>query len=252
MVLGWPQRAQRVWAVAARSCLRHAPAQALQCLKKKKLLENEIANLDNMIMRVNEQRMMLEGQRTTTEVVSSMHTAALAAKENMKAMKIENVDKVQCALHWRGASARVERCRAACRGLRTRTQLQTVVRCCGAGLRVQCSVPSAVLRRAGPGRDQRDDGPDAAAQRGLRQPLGPRWVCTNSSTLPCATLHTPCTARPDASVPSDGRVPRLTVARSDVQGRTWTRTSSWASWKRWRPPSWTRSCWSPRPCPRQR
>ncbi|KAG2447772.1 hypothetical protein HYH02_007229 [Chlamydomonas schloesseri] len=68
--------------------------QALQCLKKKKLLENEIANLDNMIMRVNEQRMMLEGQRTTTEVVSSMHTAALAAKDNMKAMKIENVDKV--------------------------------------------------------------------------------------------------------------------------------------------------------------
>ncbi|GLI61642.1 hypothetical protein VaNZ11_004065 [Volvox africanus] len=69
-------------------------AQALQCLKKKKLLENEIANLDNMIMRVNEQRMMLEGQRTTTEVVSSMHTAALAAKENMRVMKIENVDKV--------------------------------------------------------------------------------------------------------------------------------------------------------------
>ncbi|KXZ44906.1 hypothetical protein GPECTOR_61g859 [Gonium pectorale] len=69
-------------------------AQALQCLKKKKLLENEISNLDNMIMRVSEQRMMLEGQRTTTEVVSSMHTAALAAKDNMKAMKIENVDKV--------------------------------------------------------------------------------------------------------------------------------------------------------------
>lgn len=69
-------------------------AQALQCLKKKKLLENEIVNLDNMIMRVSEQRMMLEGQRTTTEVVSSMHTAALAAKENMRDMKVENVDKV--------------------------------------------------------------------------------------------------------------------------------------------------------------
>lgn len=68
--------------------------QALQCLKKKKLLENEVLNLDNMIMRVNEQRMMLEGQRTTVDVVSSMHTAALAAKDNMKAMKIENVDKV--------------------------------------------------------------------------------------------------------------------------------------------------------------
>ncbi len=69
-------------------------AQALQCLKKKKLLENEIANLDNMIMRVNEQRMMLEGQRTTTEVVSTMHSAAMAAKENMRVMKVENVDKV--------------------------------------------------------------------------------------------------------------------------------------------------------------
>lgn len=69
-------------------------AQALQCLKKKKLLENEIANLDNMIMRVNEQRMMLEGQRNTVEVVSTMHAAALTAKDNMKAMKIENVDKV--------------------------------------------------------------------------------------------------------------------------------------------------------------
>lgn len=68
--------------------------QVLQCLKKKKLLEQEILNLDNMIMRVAEQRMMLEGQRTTVEVVSSMHTAALTAKQNMKAMKIENVDKV--------------------------------------------------------------------------------------------------------------------------------------------------------------
>lgn len=47
--------------------------QALQCLKKKKMLENEILNLDNMIMRVVEQRMMLEGQRNTVEVVSAMH-----------------------------------------------------------------------------------------------------------------------------------------------------------------------------------
>lgn len=68
--------------------------QALQCLKKKKLLENEVQNLDNMIMRVIEQRTMIEGQRTTVEVVSTMHTAALTAKDNMKAMKIENVDKV--------------------------------------------------------------------------------------------------------------------------------------------------------------
>lgn len=69
--------------------------QALQCLKKKKLLEQEMSNLDNMIMRVIEQRTMLEGQRTTVEVVSTMHQAAMTAKENMKAMKIENVDKVR-------------------------------------------------------------------------------------------------------------------------------------------------------------
>lgn len=68
--------------------------QALQCLKKKKLLENEVENLDNMIMRVVEQRTMIEGQRTTVEVVSSMHSAAMTAKENLKAMKIENVDQV--------------------------------------------------------------------------------------------------------------------------------------------------------------
>lgn len=66
----------------------------MQCLKKKKLLENEVQNLDNMIMRVIEQRTMLEGQRTTVEVVSTMHQAAMTAKDNMKAMKIENVDKV--------------------------------------------------------------------------------------------------------------------------------------------------------------
>eukprot|EP00201_Polytomella_parva_P021095 CAMPEP_0175039696 /NCGR_PEP_ID=MMETSP0052_2-20121109/774_1 /TAXON_ID=51329 ORGANISM="Polytomella parva, Strain SAG 63-3" /NCGR_SAMPLE_ID=MMETSP0052_2 /ASSEMBLY_ACC=CAM_ASM_000194 /LENGTH=231 /DNA_ID=CAMNT_0016301671 /DNA_START=85 /DNA_END=780 /DNA_ORIENTATION=- len=69
-------------------------AQALQCLKKKKLLETEIETINNMIMRVTEQRMMLEGQRTTVEVVSTMHSAAMTAQQNMKTMKIESVDKI--------------------------------------------------------------------------------------------------------------------------------------------------------------
>mmetsp|Transcript_22811 Transcript_22811/g.63056 ORF Transcript_22811/g.63056 Transcript_22811/m.63056 type:complete len:240 (-) Transcript_22811:686-1405(-) len=69
-------------------------SQALQCLKKKKMLENEVVKIDNMIMRVIEQRNMMEGQRTTVEVVSTMHRAAMDSKQNMKAMKIENVDKV--------------------------------------------------------------------------------------------------------------------------------------------------------------
>eukprot|EP00798_Chlamydomonas_sp_ICE-L_P003760 gene3760-13820_t len=53
--------------------------QALQCLKKKKFLETELGNLDNMLMRVIEQRAMLEGQRSTVEVVSAMRNAAQAS-----------------------------------------------------------------------------------------------------------------------------------------------------------------------------
>ncbi|KAG1673880.1 hypothetical protein FOA52_012905 [Chlamydomonas sp. UWO 241] len=68
--------------------------QALMCLKKKKLLEQEVGNLENMIMRLIEQRNMLEAQRTTVEVVSSMHTAAKVAKSNMKEMNIDKVDEV--------------------------------------------------------------------------------------------------------------------------------------------------------------
>ena len=48
--------------------------QALMCLKRKKLLENEMTNLDAMIMRVMEQRIMLEGQRQTV----SMHDGTWA------------------------------------------------------------------------------------------------------------------------------------------------------------------------------
>lgn len=69
-------------------------SEALMCLKRKKLLESEMANLDNMIMRVIEQRSMLEGQRTAVEVVSTMHSAAMTAKKNMQEMKIDDVDKV--------------------------------------------------------------------------------------------------------------------------------------------------------------
>lgn len=70
-----------------------------QCMKKKKLLEAEVLNLDSMIMRVIEQRNMLEGQRNVVEVVQAMHNAALAAKENLKNMKVENVDQVRSCCH---------------------------------------------------------------------------------------------------------------------------------------------------------
>lgn len=69
-------------------------SQALLALKKKKMYEQQLEQLDTLILRVNEQKMMLENQRTTADVVSSMHQAATASKNTMKEMKIENVDQI--------------------------------------------------------------------------------------------------------------------------------------------------------------
>jgi len=67
---------------------------ALMALKKKKLYENQLEAVENNIMRVNEQQMMLENQRTTVETVAALSNAAKASKQTMHEMKIENVDKV--------------------------------------------------------------------------------------------------------------------------------------------------------------
>lgn len=69
-------------------------AAALMCLKKRKLYENQLEAVENNIMRVNEQQMMLENQRTTVETVAALSNAAKASKQTMHEMKIENVDKV--------------------------------------------------------------------------------------------------------------------------------------------------------------
>lgn len=68
--------------------------QAMMCLKKKKMYESQVDQMENLILRVNEQKIMLENQRTTAEVISSMKNASEAAKDTMKQMKIENVDQV--------------------------------------------------------------------------------------------------------------------------------------------------------------
>ena len=64
-------------------------------LKKRKLYENQLEAVENNIMRVNEQQMMLENQRTTVETVAALSNAAKASKQTMHEMKIENVDKVR-------------------------------------------------------------------------------------------------------------------------------------------------------------
>lgn len=68
--------------------------QALMCLKKKKMYEQQMEQVETLILRVNEQKMMLENQRTTADIISSMHAAAQASKQTMKEMKIENVDQI--------------------------------------------------------------------------------------------------------------------------------------------------------------
>lgn len=67
---------------------------ALQCLKKRKLYESQLESVENNIMRVNEQQMMLENQRTTVETVSALSNAAKASKQTMHEMKVDDVDQV--------------------------------------------------------------------------------------------------------------------------------------------------------------
>lgn len=66
-------------------------AAALQCLKKRKLYETQMEGVENNIMRVNEQQMMLENQRTTVETVSALSNAAKASKQTMHEMKVSQV-----------------------------------------------------------------------------------------------------------------------------------------------------------------
>ncbi|CAL5227368.1 g10318 [Coccomyxa viridis] len=67
---------------------------ALMALKKKKMYETQLEQCENNILRVNEQQMMLENQRTTVETVSALRDAAHASKYTMSEMKITDVDQV--------------------------------------------------------------------------------------------------------------------------------------------------------------
>lgn len=67
---------------------------ALMSLKKRKLYEAQMEGVENNIMRINEQQMMLENQRTTVEAVSALSNAAKASKQTMHEMKVDDVDDV--------------------------------------------------------------------------------------------------------------------------------------------------------------
>uniref|UniRef100_A0A7C8ZYX9 Arylamine N-acetyltransferase n=1 Tax=Opuntia streptacantha TaxID=393608 RepID=A0A7C8ZYX9_OPUST len=66
---------------------------AIQCLKRKRLYEQQIEQLGNFQLRIHDQMIMLEGAKATTETVAALRTGASAMKAMQKATNIDDVDK---------------------------------------------------------------------------------------------------------------------------------------------------------------
>ncbi|GAA0187276.1 membrane traffic protein [Lithospermum erythrorhizon] len=66
---------------------------AIQCLKKKKLYEQQIEQLGNFQLRIHDQMILLEGAKATTETVDALRSGASAMKAMQKATNIDDVDK---------------------------------------------------------------------------------------------------------------------------------------------------------------
>ncbi|KAE8687543.1 Vacuolar protein sorting-associated protein 32-like protein 1 [Hibiscus syriacus] len=66
---------------------------AIQCLKRKRLYEQQIEQLGNFQLRVHDQMIMLEGAKATTETIDALGTGAAAMKAMQKATNIDDVDK---------------------------------------------------------------------------------------------------------------------------------------------------------------
>ncbi|KAA3486117.1 vacuolar protein sorting-associated protein 32-like protein 2-like [Gossypium australe] len=72
---------------------RNKRAAAVQCLKRKRLYEQQIEQLGNFQLRIHDQMIMLEGAKATTETVDALRTGASAMKAMQKATNIDDVDK---------------------------------------------------------------------------------------------------------------------------------------------------------------
>ncbi|RVW38211.1 Vacuolar protein sorting-associated protein 32-like 1 [Vitis vinifera] len=66
---------------------------AIQCLKRKRLYEQQIEQLGNFQLRIHDQMIMLEGAKATTETVDALRTGAAAMKAMQKATNIDDVDQ---------------------------------------------------------------------------------------------------------------------------------------------------------------
>jgi hypothetical protein len=69
-------------------------AAALMHMKKKKLHELQLEQVDQSVLKIMEQQSMLEGARVTLGTVGALAGGAQAMKANMSEMKIDKVDTV--------------------------------------------------------------------------------------------------------------------------------------------------------------
>lgn len=79
---------------------------ALQCLKKKKLYEQQCENLQNHQLKLEEQVITLEGSKTTAETFSALKQGAGAMKQLHKDTNIDEVDKVMDDINEQSEKAR--------------------------------------------------------------------------------------------------------------------------------------------------
>lgn len=66
---------------------------AIQCLKRKRLYEQEVEKLGNFQLRIHDQMILLEGAKATTETVDALRSGAAAMKSMHKATNIDDLDK---------------------------------------------------------------------------------------------------------------------------------------------------------------
>ncbi|XP_042383671.1 vacuolar protein sorting-associated protein 32 homolog 2-like isoform X1 [Zingiber officinale] len=65
---------------------------AIQCLKRKRLYEQQVEQLGNFQLRIHDQMIMLEGAKATTETVDALRAGAAVMKAMQKATNIDDVD----------------------------------------------------------------------------------------------------------------------------------------------------------------
>lgn len=66
---------------------------AIQCLKRKRLYEQQVEQVGNFQLRIHDQIIMLDSAKATTETVAALRSGASAMKAMQKATNIDDVDK---------------------------------------------------------------------------------------------------------------------------------------------------------------